>query len=244
MSETTCQICAATECHPFATVRHPRFGQLTLWQCAVCGFVYLDPMPSADALAAQYDSNTSDGYFAKVARKLARSKRRLRRLNKFVTSGRLLDVGCNGGFMVEAARRAGFESVGIDPDPASIEWAQSKFPDNTFQRATLSDFAATKPDPFTAIYCSEVIEHAPDCNAFMDAVTGLMQSESVLYLTTPDLDHWRRPDDLDAWDAFKPPEHCLYFNAANLIQLLERHGLTVVHRAIAFKPGIKVIARK
>ena len=173
---TACQICAATERHPFATHDHPNFGPLTLWQCAVCGFVYLDPIPSGDALAAQYDSDTGQGYFAKAGAKLARSKRRLRRLNKFATSGRFLDVGCNGGFMVEAARSAGFETVGIDPDPASIEWARAKFPGNTFQRATLKDFAATKPEPFNAIYCSEVIEHAPDCNAFMDAVTGMMLS--------------------------------------------------------------------
>ncbi|MBT3396569.1 MAG: class I SAM-dependent methyltransferase [Alphaproteobacteria bacterium] len=239
-----CQVCAATERHEFATRDHPHFGPMTLWQCAVCGFVYLDPMPSADALAAQYDSDTSDGYFAKADRKLARSKRRLRRLNKFATSGRFLDVGCNGGFMVEAARAAGFETIGIDPDPASIDWAQNKFPGNTFQRGTLEEFAGTSPEPFNAIYCSEVIEHVPDCNAFLDAITGMMTSGGVLYLTTPDLDHWRRPENLDAWDAFKPPEHCLYFSAANLIQLLEGHGLTLVHRAIAFKPGIKVIARK
>jgi 2-polyprenyl-3-methyl-5-hydroxy-6-metoxy-1,4-benzoquinol methylase len=241
---TACQVCAATERHPFSQRKHSHFAQMTLWQCAVCGFVYLDPMPSAEALTAQYDSDTSDGYFAKAAAKLARSKRRLLRLRKYATSGRFLDIGCNGGFMVEAARSAGFETVGIDPDPASIKWAQNKFPGSTFQRATLNDFAATKPEPFAAIYCSEVIEHTPDCNAFMDAVIGMMQSEGVLYLTTPDLGHWRRPDDLNAWDAFKPPEHCLYFSAANLIQLLERYGLTIVHRAIAFKPGIKIIARK
>lgn len=241
---TPCQVCAATERHPFAEREDSHFGTLTLWQCDQCDFVYLDPMPKAQALAALYDSDTGAGYFAKAERKFARSQRRIRRLNKYATTGRFLDVGCNGGFMVEAARRAGFEAVGIDPAPAPIDWARNHFPGNAFQRATLAEFSGSAPRPFSAIYCSEVIEHAPDCNQFVEALTGMMASAGVLYLTTPDLGHWRRPENLDDWDAFKPPEHCLYFSAANLVRLLERHGLTVVHRAWAFKPGVKVIARR
>ena len=240
---TPCQICAATRRHPFAERDDPHFGKLTLWQCHECDFVYLDPMPSAPDLAAMYDSDTGAGYFAKADRKLARSLRRIRRLNKYAATGRFLDVGCNGGFMVEAARTTGFDSVGIDPDAASIDWATGRFRGNMFRRATLEEFAATNPDPFSAIYCSEVIEHAPDCNQFMNALTRMMGPGGILYLTTPDLDHWRRPENLDDWDAFKPPEHCLYFSAANLVRLLERHGLTIVHRAWAFKPGVKLIAR-
>ncbi len=243
MSTTPCQICATTQRQPFAQREDPQFGTLLLWQCEACGFVYLDPMPKPQDLAVIYDSDTSTGYFAKADLKLARSKSRVRQMTRYVSGGRFLDVGCNGGFMVEAARQAGFQAQGLDPDPASIRWAQDRFPENQFQIGTLEDIAAAGAEPFDAVYCSEVIEHSPDCNAFMEALTGLMRPGAVLYLTTPDIGHWRRPRTLDNWDAFKPPEHCLYFNAANLILLFERHGLTILRRRIAFKPGIKIIAR-
>ena len=243
MSTTPCQVCAATQRQPFAQPQDPRFGTMALWRCENCGFVYLDPMPGPEELAVLYDSDTSLGYFAKADQKLARSRRRVRQMTRYVAGGRFLDVGCNGGFMVEAARQAGFAAQGLDPDPASIRWARDRFPDNQFQIGTLEEFAGAGASPFDAVYCSEVIEHSPDCNAFMKALTGLMRPRAVLYLTTPDLGHWRRPRALDDWDAFKPPEHCLYFSRGNLALLLERHGLTILRRRIAFKPGIKVFAR-
>ena len=52
------------------------------------------------------------------------------------------------------------------------------------------------------------------------------------------------PRDLDRWDAFCPPSHCIYFSPGNLSRLLAKHGLTVAWRAWSLKPGIKLIARK
>ncbi len=78
----------------------------------------------------------------------------------------------------------------------------------------------------------------------MAKLAAVLRPRGVLYLTTPDIDHWHRPRDLARWDAFCPPAHCLYFNPKNLARLLGAHGLTVVWRALSFKPGIKLIARK
>jgi hypothetical protein len=75
-------------------------------------------------------------------------------------------------------------------------------------------------------------------------VAGLLQPGGVFFVTTPDISHWRRPRDLPAWDAFCPPSHCIYFNPDSLRLLLERHGLRVVRRRLAFKPGIKLICQR
>ena len=66
----------------------------------------------------------------------------------------------------------------------------------------------------------------------------------MLYLTPPDVAHWGRPRDLAQWGAYTPPEHCLYFTSLSLARLLYRHGLGATRRRIAWKPGIKVLARK
>jgi len=66
----------------------------------------------------------------------------------------------------------------------------------------------------------------------------------VLYLTTPDISHWRRPRDLTLWDGFCPPSHCIYFSPGNLTRLLVEHGFEVFRRFVAWKPGIKVLARR
>jgi SAM-dependent methyltransferase len=236
-----CQVCGGADIAP-----HHADAKGALYRCNTCKFVFLHPIPAADVQAGMYEAEGIGArYFPKAERKLARARGRVRRLQRFAPRGRFLDAGCNGGFMVEAARRAGFEAVGVEPDPASVAWAKEHFPANRFVVATLEQFAdgAHGAEQFEAVYSSEVIEHAPDANRFAAALASVLRPGGALYLTTPDIAHWRRPA-LAQWDAYKPPEHCLYFTPHSLTQLLRKHGIEVIHRAWAWKPGIKVIARR
>jgi 2-polyprenyl-3-methyl-5-hydroxy-6-metoxy-1,4-benzoquinol methylase len=235
-----CQVCGANG--------EPWFehGGHNLRRCPGCDLVFLDPMPDAATVDTIYNDaygGATEGYFGKVDSKMRRCRRRAGWLAARSRRGRFLDVGCNGGFMTEAMRERGFEAAGLDPDPVSIAYARENFPENSFVVATAESF---KPDsaPFDAVYCSEVIEHSADVNRFVAAIAAVMAPGAVLFLTTPDISHWRRPRELTAWDGFDPPSHCLYFNPRNLARLLARHGLAVVTRRLAFKPGIKLLVRK
>ncbi len=240
----TCQVCGAAERRLF--IRHQAHE---LYECAACGLVYLEPMPSEAELEALYCDSArgeSSGYFAKVASKMRRSRRRFRALARHLRpghGGRFLDIGSSAGFMVEAAREAGFEAWGIEPDPSAVRFARAHYPRGHYIAGRIESFDWTGAR-FDALYCSEVIEHVPDANRFMAKVAALVGPGGVLYLTTPDIGHWRRPREIRAWQALAPPGHCLYFNRSNLTLLLERHGFEIFKRRLAFKPGIKVLARR
>ena len=167
----------------------------------------------------------------------------MRWLRRYVSGGSFLDVGCGGGFVTQAAHECGFAAYGIDIDPLSVAYAQERYPSGTYSTSSLEAF---DPGPvrFDLVHCSEVIGHAPDTNGFVASLAALMAPGAVLYLTTPDITHWRRPRDLRAWDGFQPPNHCLYFSPMNLTLLLARHGLEVFKRRLALKPGIRLFARK
>ncbi len=203
------------------------------------------------ALAALYanpDSGGTRAYFRKEASKLRRARGRVRHLRRAMAGGSrgrlFLDVGCSGGFMTQAALEAGFTPWGIDPDGDAVAHAEAHYPGPTYRVGGLTEFAAEAEQRFDAVYCSEVLEHVADGNAFIAAIAGLMVPDGVLYLTTPDIGHWRRPRKLTDWDVFTPPHHCLFFSQGNLRRLLSRHGLEIYHRQWAFKPGLKVLARK
>ena len=245
---TACQICGAEDRRLF--IRH---GGYDLYECDACRFVYCDPMPSAAEIERLYTdayAGASQGYFAKVDAKLHRMRLRLRwilaasGLDSANAARRFLDVGASGGFMVETARRAGFQASGLELDPVSVAYARRHYPDGDFVHGRIEAFAATAPSAFDLVHCSEVIEHVTDVNAFVAGIVGVMKPGGFLYLTTPDLGHWRRPRDITRWDAFAPPGHCLYFGAANLARLLERHALAVVKRRRSWKPGLRMLARR
>ena len=174
---------------------------------------------------------------------MRRSRQRAAKIKRYSPGGRFLDIGSSGGFMVEAAREAGFESFGVELDPAAVEYARSHYPKNTYFTGRIEDFVGTTAG-FDAVYCSEVIEHVSDLNSFVAAIAALMKPGGIFYVTTPDISHWRRPKDLDAWDGFDPPSHCMYLTPSSLQRLLSKHGLDVFSKQFAWKPGIKVFARK
>lgn len=222
-----------------------------LSQCQDCALIFMDPPPSADVLHGLYDDAYSGTplYLAKAEKKMRRMRHRAAQIARVAgvkTAGRplsFLDIGCSGGFMVEAAREQGFRAAGVEPDRMAVDYARRTFPQNEYFAGLLEevDLGGRR---FNAVYCSEVIEHAPDCHAFIGQIAGAMAEGGILYLTTPDISHWRRPRDVTKWDGFRPPGHCLYFNPHNLKRLLADHGLTVIRRSFAWKPGIKLYARK
>lgn len=239
----SCPVCENADHTPYHAFKGMQFVR-----CASCGLVYLDPMPTPKEIATTYDGyvGTTD-YFGKADKKMKRARRRARRLKRYAQGNRYLDVGCNGGFMVEAARQFGFEATGMDLDPVSIAYAQEHYPENSYFQGTVEALADREADAgrtFDVIYCSEVIEHVPQSHHFVTALARLLKPGGVVQITTPDITHWRRPRNLETWDAFCPPDHCLFFSPANLAQLLAAHGLRIVRRFHSWKPGIKVIARK
>lgn len=215
--------------------------------CHGCGTVHMWPMPTLEDIKALYADaydGASESYFAKVDKKMKRSRGRIGALKKLTSGRRFLDVGSNGGFMVEAAREAGFDATGVEIDPVSVEYARTHYGANTYFCGPVEDFVPEDGQGFDLIYSSEVIEHVLDPNSFVAAMARLLNPGGVVFITTPDISHWRRPKDIEKWDAFCPPSHCLYFTPASLAGLLQRHGLVVDGKKWAFKPGIKMWARK
>ena len=46
----------------------------------------------------------------------------------------------------------------------------------------------------------------------MNSIKNLLNKNGFLYITTPDIKHWRRNKSLKDWDAYCPPAHCLFFS--------------------------------
>ena len=99
---------------------------------------------------------------------------------------------------MEAARETGFSAHGIELDGASLDYARKNFPGNDYFQGTVQQYQTTMQ--FDVVYCSEVIEHVSDVNSFLSAIAQLMKPNALLYLTTPDIGHWRRPKNIYEWD--------------------------------------------
>ncbi len=235
-----CRVCGSTETGFFAAK-----DGFDYWRCADCAFVYLEPMPGAAALARQYadDEAIGEDAYPKARSRFRRARIKAARFVRHLRGKDAVDLGCGGGFMVEAMRLWGARATGIDANPTAIAYAAKRFPKNRYLCEDLGDFRR-RDTTFDFVYSSEVIEHLPDINGFMELVSEITRPAGWVYVTTPDIGHWRVPDDVTTWDVFTPPVHVQFFTAASIRILFERYGFRVRRKFFKLKPGLQILAQR
>ncbi|MEJ1335487.1 MAG: class I SAM-dependent methyltransferase [Candidatus Sedimenticola sp. (ex Thyasira tokunagai)] len=213
-------------------------------RCTDCGLSYIDPLPTSEELRDYYSLYGVNKKNIKNAnRKVRRFKRKFWPL-LFLTKGRsFLDVGCNTGFAVEAARSLGCEATGIDLSDEAIDIAKKSFKHCRFFNVTIEEFAKTEKQ-YDIISCAEVIEHVTDAHSFLDKIHSLLKAGGILYLTTPDAGHFRVPKSFLEWNDVSPPQHTMLYTKKNIKKLMSEHGLDVLYFQPMLKPNIRLVAKK
>jgi SAM-dependent methyltransferase len=232
-----CAVCAGAD---FAFLA--RDGDYAWEECRACHFVRIAAgFTLAEAARGADDGAMGrayiDGYRAKFAAKMARSRRRAARPRRRARGDDFLDVGSNLGFMVEAAEREGFRAVGVELNRTLVAAARAQFPGRRFVAGLLEEqqFGERR---FDVVYCSEVIEHTADPRLFLKQLAAVTRPGGLLYLTTPHIREYRKR----RFAAMGAPDHKLYFNDANLRRLLQDCGFATVRRQFTFFRGIKLYA--
>ena len=144
----------------------------------------------------------------------------------------LLDLGCGNGHFLELAHSAGWQVVGVDPDPKAVAVARSRGLDVCVGGIDVLDPAERQ---FDMITLSHVIEHVRNPITVIEVCHRLLRANGRIWLETPNLDsighatfraHWR---DLD------PPRHLVLFTRSSLQLALKRAGFEDI-RDQPFRP--------
>ena len=214
-----------------------------LAKCGDCATVFVSPMPSDDVLTAFYSGYKKNArYFGKKDKKVRRAKLRLRFLP--VRRGMcFLDVGCNAGFAVAAALQRNLDAHGIDIDREAIEAAQTWLPPERFKALSIEEYAA-QGHRADMVYSSEVLEHVPNPDGFVGALSQVLRPGGWVYITCPDAGHFRRPRNFTDWKEVRPPEHLIYYTRDGLRRLFARHGFASFWFRPHLKPSHRMLARK
>lgn len=235
-----CPICDTSQTTAFRNVREFHFQE-----CELCRFVFLYPMPSEMVLDSMYNTGgqITPEYYPKAKSRFRRALRNALRLYRFACRGPVLDVGCGGGFQVEAFRRFGMRPTGLDISVNSIEFARKAFSKNNFYCESFEYFKR-RDKKYKLIYSSEVIEHVVDLDLYMDFLSHHISSRGFVYITTPNIDSPLVPENILDWDVFNPPRHVQFFRPENLRRLFEDRGFSVHKRFRGRKAGLRYLFRK
>jgi SAM-dependent methyltransferase len=245
-------VCGARERRVLPLVYEFRGRRFPLVECRGCGMRFLAVQPAGTAFAELYSADyfEADYRCGRSARSsfdgeafVAEDRGLLDAFEALTPPGRLLDVGCATGWLLEHARARGWQAQGVELSAAAVGFARGRGLD--VHHGDLAS-AALPAASFDLVYMGDVLEHVPDCRATLAEVARLLRPGGHLYLRGPITTH-SLARSLALWGyrllgrvivLREPPYHLWEFTPRSLARLASEVGLTVVRaRQSKIAPG-------
>lgn len=153
-----------------------------VYRCDSCLLSFISPVP-ADQESIYGKEYFTRWYIERYSARKAYTRRIISPILKNVREGgRLLDVGCGIGILLEVAGEAGFEAYGQDTSGFAVGYALKKglraFPGQL-------DEAGFSPCSFDIVTIFDVIAHLPDPAACLETCSRLLKPGGILAVKTP-----------------------------------------------------------
>jgi SAM-dependent methyltransferase len=225
MSEIKCLVCDSN------VVAHKFDGLLV---CEKCKFITANANLSDAELSSLY---SGDYFHGQEYGNYIRDKKtiqinfagRLKKILKYISEPRtkkLFEIGCAYGFFLEIAQAVFERTSGIDISDDAVGYAK-----NTLNMdAHSGDFLKHELDTKYDVFCMwDTIEHLKSPHLFIEKVSGAINKDGLLAITTGDIESLNARLRGEKWRHIHPPTHLHYFSKKTLSLLLERYGFDVVH---------------
>ena len=209
----------------------------SLMQCRSCGLLYRYPIPTIEyyktlndnvaySWYGEFDLAHFDPACFKKTNQYFQIRRRLKYINRYKTTGNLLDIGCGLGLFVWEANRCGFSAMGIDTSQKAVKWAQETL--NVNSKAGRLEDMEFSAEQFDIITMWHVLEHMPDPAGTLRYLRRLIKSNGYIFVELPNVAALeikfknllskcrlkRNP-----WGHFTMPEHLYEFTPATFRRL-------------------------
>jgi len=203
-------------------------------RCRACSHHYINPLPTKAALGAIYPSDlknygefdTRPGLAFRIKSRL--DGRRLRALTGHIPDGgRLLDVGCAAGMLLDTVKRSCPNITvleGLEISEAAAVGAKRKGYKtyiSTIEDAELPD------DYYDVIMMQQVIEHVHDPRRVIAKLHKALRPGGMLVMETPHLNSWdHRAFSSGHWEGYHIPRHFNLWQTAGMERLITEAGFS------------------
>lgn len=219
-------------------------GPHGVFRCGSCGLGFLDSRADGTGEEPAYDEAfyTSQSMIRDPSEGIRECLPKVRVVQKYQPTGRLLDVGCGLGYFLAASRQEGFTVCGMEGSSWAAEYIRKEFGfpvcPAPLETSSLEDGSLD--------VCTmwQVIEHLHDPLAGLRKIRHLLRQGGVLIVET------RNHRGLDArmlgvrWGGWSLPYHLWHFDPASLRLLAETAGFRVLRLKVHKSDYVKRMLRK
>src|ERR1035437_219948 len=196
-------------------------------KCSNCSLIYLSPnISNIESIYNSENPESSPSKYYEMTRDIDYKTfvSRLLLLEKYAKKESILDIGCNVGTFLEAARDNKWSNIlGIEPIPSSAKKGQEKnipIINDFFTK----DIANSNANKFDAVYLGDVIEHLANPNQMLSYINIVLKQDGFLMIVTPNYESL-----VARFLQYKPHEHILYFTKYSLENILKSNNYCVIY---------------
>ncbi len=194
-----------------------------LYRCRDCGTVIQPALPAGGELHDLYRDMSDTAYLDEENGRRATADRLLDMIGQYNPTGRLLDVGCGHGLLLDQAKKRGYDTMGLELSAANAAHARENLGLDV-REIGLEDF--TDEQGFDIVVLADVIEHLADPVSAIDHCKRLVAPGGVLCIVTPDPSARLARLAGGRWWGFVPA-HTFLLPRLTLAELLSATGLII-----------------
>lgn len=143
---------------------------------------------------------------------------------KRVKQGKILDVGCAYGFMLQKFPDS-FEKFGIDVSEYAISEAKKILPNASLKVGNAENPLPFPDNFFDIIICNDLIEHLEKPRIALENILRVLKRDGVLYINTPNF-NWLRKKLFAYVD--RKEHHITLLPHMALLNLLTKVGFIII----------------
>ena len=193
-----------------------------LVKCCKCGLIYMNPRTDHTKIHNNYISMADDFYVQEGAGRRKSADFILKYLEKINKKGRILDVGCATGFLLDQARKQGWEVYGVELSAWAVDYAKNKLQLPNITQGLLKE-ANYPANFFDVVVLKDVIEHLTDPKETLEQIRYVLKPSGIMCCNTPDIDSLASKILGAKWWGIKQ-SHLFYFNKNSLSALFKATG--------------------
>ncbi|MDD5194878.1 MAG: methyltransferase domain-containing protein [Candidatus Omnitrophica bacterium] len=198
---------------------------LTIVRCLQCRFIYANPRESREKIHEKYQNMCDEEYIFEEKGRRASAAIILKKISRFARKGKILDIGCCAGFLLDEAKKEGWQPYGVELSQWAVTSARKNFGLDVFE----GDLAkANFPNSyFDAIVMADTIEHLPDPKKTLEEARRILKPDGILYIATPDVESFSNKLLRGKWWGIQQA-HLFYFSRKTLARMLSVTGFETI----------------
>jgi 2-polyprenyl-3-methyl-5-hydroxy-6-metoxy-1,4-benzoquinol methylase len=150
-------------------------------------------------------------------------------IRKYMTGGKLLDIGCAEGDLLEWASSHGFCPTGIDVSEYILRENKKKNELLNYDLITSNiQKLPFKKNSFQIITCFDVLEHIKNPDSALLEILRCLQNNGLCIISVPNLNSLGHMLKKEQWFAYSDPTHISLHTIEFWIQHLQKQNFTII----------------